>query len=133
MDRVFTPLGLSPCRNADTVEALLQSLVFRLNLTRQARAKLREELPLRGDLILPIGTIDLQQFFQRASGQIESLALDAIWGRDPTDGGFNSLATAAHPLQDPFQYPHVLSKTRPEEIALGVCAEPINLENLRRL
>ena len=72
------PLGFSPCRNADTVEALLQSLVFRLNLTRQARAKLREELPLRGDLILPIGTIDLQQFFERASGQIESLALDTI-------------------------------------------------------
>jgi hypothetical protein len=50
------------------MEALLQSLVFRLNLMRQARAELREELPLRGDLLLPISTIDVQQFFKRAGG-----------------------------------------------------------------
>src|SRR4029078_3691151 len=51
----------------------------------------------------------------------------------PADGRLFGEHSTANAIDDPLQHPHILAIAGPEESSLRILAEPIDLEDLRRL
>src|SRR6185503_9961481 len=49
--------------------------------------------------------------------------------RSPANGRFLSACTALYAIHNPFQNAEVVTKAGPQELALGVLAEPVHVEN----
>jgi hypothetical protein len=45
----------------------------------------------------------------------------------------SGVAAAATAVDDPLQHPHVVAEARPGELAVGVGADPVDVEDLRQL
>ena len=63
--------------------------------------------------MLPVGWINMQEVFEDAGGEIESLAFDTIGRGNPANRRVNRLTTIPHALEDPFEHTDVLAKARP--------------------
>jgi hypothetical protein len=50
-----------------------------------------------------------------------------------TDRRLDGLGLVPASSEDPFQYAQVLAEARPDELAVLVAAEPVDLEDLRRM
>jgi hypothetical protein len=59
--------------------------------------------------------------------------IDIVHPRQPADGRFDRAAAAFATIDDPFKDPHVVAETGPEKFSIGAFAEPVHIENQRRL
>ena len=64
--------------------------------------------------------------------RIQSGPVDVFVVRRPADGRLLALGAAAHAVDDPLEDAHVLAEARPEELAVLVLAEPVDVEDARR-
>src|SRR5262249_25845381 len=63
--------------------------------------------------------------------EIHSLPLNIFEIGCPADGGFLSLGTAVHTIDNPLEDAHVFPETRPQESALRLLAEPVHMKDAR--
>src|SRR5689334_23462616 len=97
-------------------------------------AQLLEELVVGLELIAPCRTIDAGQLgVLRGRDLLEALPVEVLETRHRAKGCVRALALALNALDDPLQHPHVLAKSRPDELALCVAAEPVDAEDPGRL
>ena len=54
-------------------------------------------------------------------------------GGDVADRGLDRVGLALDALDDPLQHPAVLTEARPQEAAVVVAAEPVDVEDPRQL
>src|SRR5438094_8267764 len=60
-------------------------------------------------------------------------AVGTVWARQPAHGRFERAACLFAPINDPFEHSHVLAEARPEEFSILAFAEPVHVEDERRI
>ena len=65
------------------------------------------------------------------AGEVEAVPVDVVVVRGPADGGFLAAGAAADAVDDPLEDAHVFAVAGPEELAVGVLAEPVDVEDAR--
>src|SRR5437773_370651 len=102
------------------------------DVLRQMIPELDEKLILRVDFLTPLGSID---FLQRVEGlareTLEFVRVEILELRHPADGGFFRTDSTVATIDHPLQHAHVVAESGPEEFAVLVFAEPVDVENLR--
>ena len=72
-----------------------------------------------------------QHLLQVFVADVEALDIDVLLLRQQAGRGLDRLNPALEALHDPLQDPGVLAETGPQELALGVAPEPVDVEDLR--
>lgn len=88
-----------------------------------------EEFLVAHDLAAPGVAVDLLEDVEHFAGYAEALLVHFVIVRSPADGGFLALGAAAHTVGHPLQDAHVFGEAGPEELAVGVLAEPVDVED----
>src|SRR4051812_664346 len=94
------------------------------------RIEFHEELLLHQEFLPPIVVVDrldLFELFRRElwqAGEIERLGI-----RHPTECPFLRIDSPGAAIYNPLEDPHIFPKTRPEEFALPIFAEPIDVKD----
>ena len=125
--------GAGPQEFQRRFEPLAEPIELVLNRRRQAVAELLEEGRNLLRLFAPIGPADGQQLGQRLRWQVEPGQVEAFGRGHVADGRLAGAGLTAAASEDPLDDPQVLAVARPEELALLVGAEPVDVENLRPL
>src|SRR5215469_10791583 len=81
----------------------------------------------------PAFHVDVQQRLKFGLRQAETVEIQVLRAREIADRGFLGALTAGTAAQDPFQYAHIVAKTRPQELAVLAFAEPVDVKDLRQL
>src|ERR1039458_5343195 len=95
-----------------------------------------EELFVVHDFALPGRGIDVLELVERLA-QFSFVGVEpgpayVFEVGSPADGRFLRLRTAVDPVNDPHEYAHVLGIAGPEEAAVLVLTEPVDVEDARR-
>ena len=77
--------------------------------------------------------VDAEQLAHRLGGDLEALGVDLALGRQQADRGLDRLGLAVAAAEDPLEHAAVLAEAGPEELAVGVFAEPVDVEDARQL
>src|SRR5205814_5022996 len=113
-------------------ERLPQGGALGRQLFGQPRSDEAEDLVVIFELAPPGARIDRRQLAEFVAAEIlQSLPFEIGEFGHEADGGFHRMGLALTALDDPFQYAHVLAETRPDELAAGICPEPVDAEDLR--
>ena len=90
-----------------------------------------EEFVLEHEFAVPLGGVDFLDFVKFLFGErvFESAHVDILILRHPSDGGFDGVHAELAALDDPFEDAGIVAEARPEEFAVGVFAEPVDVEN----
>src|SRR5690606_31463423 len=99
----------------------------------QVVVQVEEEFLVANQLLPPGRAIDGLQLLEGFARIIDSRPVDVIVPWLPADWRFLAARASAHPVDDPFQDAHVVGIARPEEATLFVLAEPVHMEDARRL
>ena len=75
----------------------------------------------------------VSSFSSALGGQVEAVGGDAVGRRDEPDRRLDRLALAVAAAEDPLQHARVLAEAGPQELAVVVLAEPVDVEDLRQL
>ncbi len=91
-----------------------------------------EELFVVHDFAAPGCAVYFLQFVEGFAGEVEALPVDVfvVWG--PADGSFFADGAAADSVYDPLEDAHVFAIAGPEEFAVFVFAEPVDVEDAGR-
>ncbi len=65
--------------------------------------------------------------------EVHAGPLDVLVAGHPADGALDGKAPAVNAVDDPFEHPHVVAESGPDELALGVLAEPVDAEDAGRV
>src|ERR1700733_5573336 len=63
----------------------------------------------------------------------QTLPLDVLIARHPANGSFAAESASMCPIDDPLQHAHVLAEARPQELAVGILPEPVDMIDSRGL
>ena len=98
----------------------------------QSVAELRIEFFDQRDLILPQIVIHGQDLLKGLSGDFvfDAGQVDIVCVRNVTDRGLLSVDLTVTAIQDPVQNTQVVAEAGPQEVALVVLAEPVDVEDL---
>ena len=127
---------LTGCRRRGGLVALQPSLEgVELGDERRGQpvAEQLEVLPDRGRLLEPVGRVDGQHLVHRPGAHGEVHGAGSIPAGQVPDRGFDGTAATGAAIEDPCEDAGVLTETRPQEIAVGVAAEPVHVEDPREL
>ena len=105
-------------------------------LPQHVRKPLAERVEEARDLVglvIPIGAVDRQQLAERFLRKIEAGQVEAFGRGHVADRRFHGVGLAAAAVENPLDHPQVLAVAGPEEIAVLVGAEPIDVEDLGRI
>ena len=114
-------------------QALFERLELGADLRRQALAELGQVLLDLGQLLLDQLGVDGEQLGHRLGRDREALGVDRALGRQQADRGLDRVGGALAAAEDPLQDAAVLAEAGPEELAVGVFAEPVDVEDPRQL
>src|SRR5215831_8083372 len=94
-------------------------------------AVLAEVFAQVGDLLAPQCRVDCEQRCQRLRSEIESAQIEIFWARQAADGRLGGAGTSGTALEHPGKHPQVLAEAGPEEPAIGVAPEPVDVIDAR--
>src|ERR1044072_2122038 len=114
-------------------EPLFERLQLGADLGRQLVAEFGEVLLDLRQLRLHRAAVDAEQLLHRLVGDLEPLGVDLALGRQQPDRGLDRLAFALAAAEDPLEHAAVLAEAGPEELAVGVFAEPVDVEDTRQV
>src|SRR5579864_1612685 len=117
----------------NTLESLAEAIVFLADFFRQAIAKFLEEFSDVGMFLGPIGGIDAQQFVHRFAGHVDAVERNRVRSGNRANGSFRRGGLSFDPFEHPLQDARIFAITRPKEFSVSTLAEPIHMENLRRM
>ena len=86
-----------------------------------------------GEFFLPFLVIDSEKVGDRFMVDIELFQIEIVWARQPANGRFERAASPLAAINDPFEHAHVLAEARPEEFSILALAEPVHVEDERRI
>src|SRR5262245_33879662 len=109
------------------------ALLLVLELLRHARAVLVEVLADAGELDLPAGVVEAEQFGLRLPAQRDAVQVEVALLRQVADRRLDRASLALHALDHPLQHAQVVAEARPQELAVVALAEPVDVEDLRQL
>jgi NADH-quinone oxidoreductase subunit G len=98
---------------------------------RQAVAELLEEGRDEAGLFAPDVVVDAEQRVHLRIAQVEARDVNRRLRRHAADGGVVGRGRAFKAIDDPLQHARVLTKARPDELAVLVLPEPVDEEDLR--
>src|ERR1700750_1124442 len=124
---------LGPPALKASAQTTLESLELSADLGRELVAELGEVLLHLGQLLLDLLEVDGEEIPHRLNGDVEPLGVDLALGRQQPDRGLDRLGFALAAAEDPCQHAAVLAEAGPEELALVVFAEPVDVEDARQL
>ena len=117
------------------LEAADEEFAFVDELGGEAVVEGDEELFVVHDLALPGVGIDVlelvEEFAQLVAGNVQALPVDVLEEGGPANGGLLAVGVAVDAVDDPLEDTHVFAVAGPEEVATGVLAEPVDLEDAR--
>ena len=64
---------------------------------------------------------------------IQLFQVEIVWARQPANGRFERAACPFAAINDPFEHAHILTEARPEEFSVRAFAEPVHVEDERRI
>ena len=86
-----------------------------------------------GEFFLPFLVIDSEKIGDRFMVDIQLFQVEIVWARQPANGRFERAACLFAAINDPFEHSHVLAEARPEEFSILAFAEPVHVEDERRI
>ena len=116
-----------------SAQALLQRVELARELRRQV-VEFREVLAELGQLGPPLVDVHAQQLGHVLIGDVQPVGVDALAadGRDHADRGLAACAVARAAGEHPREHARVLAVAGPQEAAVLVLAEPVDVEDLRQ-
>src|SRR6266516_8106876 len=97
---------------------------------RLLRAQLREQPIVRYELTLPRIALEAHDLLEAAGAEVQSPPFKiAVFGLQ-SECGLHGVRLSATAIDDPFQHAHVLTESRPRELAVLVGAKPVDIEHL---
>src|SRR6266702_3709085 len=118
---------------SSSAEAFHEVLVQFPEPGRQVPVETAEEL---GDVLrlqLPGLGVHREQQVQVGPADVQAVQVQRARRGQVADRGPGRGRGTGQPLDDPFQHPDVLAEARPDELALRVLAEPVDVEQPRQL
>src|SRR5262245_48569757 len=88
--------------------------------------ELQEELFMANDLALPCRVIDALNLVKIGAREVKPFPIHVLVLWLPAERRFLSQRAAANAIDNPLQHAHILSKSWPEKLSIGVFAEPID-------
>src|SRR5438270_60568 len=79
----------------------------------------------------PGATIERLKLVKFVLFKFETLPVDVAITGHPADGSFAAGGPAVNAINDPFQDAHILAKAWPNELAIGIFTEPVDVEDPR--
>jgi hypothetical protein len=95
--------------------------------------QVEEKLLMPNNFPAPGGAVQALELLEFLLWKIQTDPVDVFVARLPTDGGLLAEGTAASALHDPLEDAHVFAEAGPEKFAVLPLAEPVHVENARRL
>src|SRR4051794_18949082 len=123
----------TPPTAAASAEALFERFELSADLGRQLVAELGQVGFHLRQLLLDEVEVDRKQLLHRLLGDLQPLGVDLARGRQQPDRGLDRLALAVAAAEDPLEDAAVLAEAGPEELAVGVFTEPVDVEDARQL
>src|SRR5919107_1331870 len=114
-------------------EAFLERVELRPQRGRQLLAEGGEPLLDLRQLLAPLLGVDREAGGEVVGGHVEPVGVERVRRRDVTDRRLVRGGRALDPLDGPLEHAAVLAEPRPDELALVVAAEPVDVENPRQL
>src|SRR5580700_11860205 len=99
----------------------------------QMIVQVEEKLLMPNNFPAPGGAVEALELLEFLLWKIQSNPVDVFVARLPADGGLLAEGTAASALHDPLEDAHVFAEAGPEKFAVLPLAEPVHMENARRL
>src|SRR5262249_6576949 len=99
----------------------------------QSRAELTVEVAEVGEGLEPFCVIHAERLVELRARDAESLRIERVGSRNPADRRFQGAPAAPHALHDPLEHADVVPVAGPQELPVGVAAEPVDAEDARRL
>src|SRR5260370_40972722 len=99
---------------------------------RQRAADAIEEFTGRGELGTPFAGVDREGAAQAVAGNFETGQVEAGVVGDETDRSLVGARGAVGAFEHPLEHAQIFAITRPQEVAAGVLAEPVDHEDARR-
>src|ERR1700736_6377991 len=116
-----------------SLQAANEEFAFVNEFLWQMIVQVEEKLFMPNNFPAPGGPIQALEFIEFFLWKIQSIPADVFVARLPAHGGLLAERTATGALHDPFQNAHVFAETGPEKFAVLSFAEPVHMENARRL
>ena len=119
---------------AGSAQALLHAVEFRVHGLGRALADTRP-----GRRGCPRASLRQASCFTLSSScehfraDVQALHVEVLRARQVADGGFLRAGAAGAALEHPRQHAQVVAEARPQELAVGALAEPVDVEDLRRV
>lgn len=92
-----------------------------------------KERALQLGLVEPDVGVDVEELLNALGAHVEALEVDRLEVGHEADGGGLGGGAVVHAVGDPLEDANVVTKARPEELALVVGAEPVHVKDARQL
>src|SRR5262245_47123938 len=86
-----------------------------------------------GDFFLPFLVIEAEEFVDGNMVDGELGQIEIMQAGQPADRRLECTTASLAPVDDPFEYAHVFTETRPEEFSVRAFPKPIHIKNQRRI
>src|SRR6187402_2562356 len=120
-------------RAAGSAEALFHALELGVHGPRSAAAEFDQVATDLRDFLAPGVLLDAEQFLDDFGPDVQALEVQILRSRQVADGGFLRACAARDAVEHPGQHAQVVAETRPQELAVRALAEPVDVEDLRRV
>ncbi len=88
---------------------------------------------MRGQLFFPFLVVNAENLDDALVLHIEVGNIDIVRAGQPANGRFDRAAGFFTAIDDPFQHSHIVAEAGPQEFSILAFAEPIYIENERRI
>src|SRR6266516_4071027 len=116
-----------------SAEAVDEVVVHLPHLARQVAVEGAEVLGNKRCLSFPGGGVDREQDIQIAFADAQAVGVECSRRRQVADRAPDGPGLAGKPFHDPLQDPDVLAVARPQELAVLILSEPVDVEDARQL
>src|SRR5713226_6456963 len=113
--------------------ALQPLLVLLTQRRREVAAELPEEIADRIEFRSPVSGLHAEQLLHGLRADVQAFQFQRLGRRYETDGGLDRGGFSLDALQNPLQHANVLAIARPQELAVGATAKPVDVEDSRRV
>src|ERR1035437_2758744 len=121
------------CNALSGYEAPLQQLAVERQGLRQPVLELGEQFVMQLQFAPPSGAVYVGDAGVLVGAKLQPLPVQIIELRHPAQRRLDGVGLSLAAPDDPTEDAHVFAESGPDELPLGILAEPVDLENVRRL
>ena len=103
------------------------------NLLRQSITENFEEFCSRFRFLGPVARIHAEQLIEAFAGNVHAVQCQRRRSWHKPNRRIGGGGASLNPIGDPLQHPDIFAESGPQEFSVGILAEPIHVENFRRV